>query len=225
MNLLNRVLTKAIELGILRQLAQRDLVTTVSLYADDVVIFCHPDETELSVVRGILELFGHASGLRTNFAKCSVTPIVCSGEEAAGAAELMECQLAPFPMKYLGIPLSTRRLIAASFQPLVDRLADKFPTWRASMMPWAGRLALIRAMLAAITLHQLVVLGLNKKTLKQVHKILRGFLWAGRAEANGGHCHVSWSRVCRPLCLGGLGIPDLAHRNQTSGVLDLEDAY
>ncbi|KAK1609169.1 hypothetical protein QYE76_032842 [Lolium multiflorum] len=97
-----------------------------------------------------------ASGLRTNFAKCSVSSIGCSEDEAAGAARLMECQLAQFPVKYLGIPLSIRRLSAASFQPLVDR-----------------------------------------------------------AEANGGHCHVNWSRVCRPLRLEGLGIPDLA-RTATS---------
>jgi hypothetical protein len=52
----------------------------------------------------------------------------------------MECQLAPFPVKYLGVPLSTRRLTAVAFQPLVDRLADKLPTWKR-----AGRLTLIRA--------------------------------------------------------------------------------
>jgi hypothetical protein len=43
-------------------------------------------------------------------------------------------------------------------------------------MPRAGRLALIHAVLAAIPLHQLMVLSLDKKTLKQVNKILRGFL-------------------------------------------------
>ena len=78
------------------------------------------------------------------------------------------------------------------------------------MMPRAGRLALVRSVLAAIPLHQLIVLSLNKKALKQVNKILRGFLWTGRADANGGNCHVNWSRVCRPLRLGVLGIPDLA---------------
>jgi hypothetical protein len=104
MNSLNKVLAKAYELGVLRRLARRDLATSVSLYADDVVIFCHPDESELSAVRGILELFGQASGLRTNFAKCSVSSIACSEEEAGAAAVHMECQLAPFPVKYLGIP-------------------------------------------------------------------------------------------------------------------------
>jgi hypothetical protein len=98
MNMLNRVQAKAIELGILRRLARREMVASVSLYTDDVVIFCHPDETELRAIRGILELFGEASGLHTNFAKCSVSPIACSEEEADGAATVMECQLAPFPV-------------------------------------------------------------------------------------------------------------------------------
>jgi hypothetical protein len=44
MNMFRKVLAKAIELGILRRLARRDLVMSISLYADDVGIFCHPEE-------------------------------------------------------------------------------------------------------------------------------------------------------------------------------------
>ena len=71
MNKLNRVLAKALELGILKRLARQELVTSVSLYADDVVIFCHPDETELRDVRNILALFGQALEVHTNLVKCS----------------------------------------------------------------------------------------------------------------------------------------------------------
>jgi hypothetical protein len=39
-NTLNRLLAKATELGILWRLARREISTSVSLYADDVVIFC-----------------------------------------------------------------------------------------------------------------------------------------------------------------------------------------
>ena len=77
-------------------------------------------------------------------------------------------------------------------------------------MPKAGRLALVRSVLAAIPLHQLMVLSVNKRSLKQVENILRGFLWAGRAATNGGHCHINWPRVYRSMRLGGLGSPDLA---------------
>jgi hypothetical protein len=38
-----------------------------------------------------------------------------------------------------------------------------------------------------------MVSSLDKKTLKKVEKIFRGFLWVGRAAANGGHYHVNWS--------------------------------
>jgi hypothetical protein len=201
MNTLNRALAKAIELSILRHLARRDLATTVSLYADDVVIFCHPDKTELRTIRGILVLFGHAAGLHTNFAKCSVSAIACTEEVANAAAVLMECQLAPFPIKYLCIPILARRVAGEAFQPVVDRLADKLPTWKVSMMPQAGRLALVKSVLAAIPLHQLMVLRFCKKAMKQVNKIL----WVGRAEANSGHCHVKWSWVCRRCGFGAWG--------------------
>ena len=170
MNTLNSLLAKAMELGVLRRLACQELVTSVSLYADDVVIFCHPDEIEIRAVRDILAIFGHASGLHTNFTKCSVSPIACSEEVATGAAAAMGCQLAPYPVKYLGIPLSLRRLSGEALQSVVDRIADKLPTWKAAMMPRAGCLTLIRSVLTAIPLHQLIVLSLKKIALKHLSR-------------------------------------------------------
>jgi hypothetical protein len=131
-----------------------------------VVIFCHRDEAELRTVHAILALFGDATGLRTNFAKCSVSPIARSSEEALEAAGVMECQLAPFPVKYLGIPLTVGRLRSSALQPLVDSIADRLPSRKAGMMTKDGRLALVKSVLMVIPLHQIVVLALNKKSPK-----------------------------------------------------------
>lgn len=67
----------------------------------------------------------------------------------------------------------------------------------------------IVTVLSAIPVHQLLAIAPPKKTLKQLEKIQRGFLWAWRAAANGGHCHVNWNLVCCPIEFGGLGVRDL----------------
>lgn len=72
-----------------------------------------------------------------------------------------------------------------------------------------GRLAMVKSVLYAVPIHQLLVFAPPKKTIKQLEKIERGFLCAGHEAANGGNCHVNWRRTCRPIELGGLGIPDL----------------
>jgi hypothetical protein len=52
-------------------------------------------------------------------------------------------------------------------------------------------LALIKSVLVATPLHQLMVLRIDKKSIKKIEKIFRGFLWVGRTSANGDHNHVN----------------------------------
>jgi hypothetical protein len=46
-----------------------------SIYADDVILFMYPSAGEANAIKTILQIFGDASGLRTNLGKCSITPI------------------------------------------------------------------------------------------------------------------------------------------------------
>lgn len=82
----------------------------ISLYADDVIMFIVPRPGDLVAIKSIVRIFGDASGLYANLDKCVATPIECSEEELQLVAELLSCTIRAFLCKYLGIPLSTRKL-------------------------------------------------------------------------------------------------------------------
>jgi hypothetical protein len=208
-DVLGRLILRAAELRILQQLHPWRTVLSISLYADDVILFCHPSREDVSAAKGILELFGQASGLRINYTKSTTSLIRCEEEEVTHAVQHLGCPIAELPITYLGIPLTIRKPAAAQLQPMVNRTAGMLPTWRSRLMQKPGRLALVKSVLGAIPIHQILVLAPPKSTLKQMEKIERGFLWEGRAAANGGNCHVNWRPVCHPISLGGLGVQDL----------------
>ena len=186
---LNSLMLHAMEAGILRRLTSFHIALSVSLslYTDDVAIFCHPSMAELTAVPSILHVFGHASGLHTNFAKCSTTPIHCIDDEVAVVSTVLACPLSHFHIPYLGLSLSVQKVPASALQPLVDHMVKKLSTWRASMLSRGERLTLVRHVLTAMPTHLLMIMVICQHVLKCISRIIRDFLWHGRRDVNSGH--------------------------------------
>jgi hypothetical protein len=92
---------------------------------DDVILFIRPTVQEAMAVKEILTIFGETSGLRTNLAKCSITPIFEGDDAMEQIINILGCQVQPFPLKYLGLPLSTKPIPKAQFQLIVEAVARK----------------------------------------------------------------------------------------------------
>ncbi|KAM0899440.1 hypothetical protein ACQ4PT_021303 [Festuca glaucescens] len=183
------------------------------MYADDVATFLRPTRTDFRVFAAVVEDFATVSGLRTNMDKCSANLIRCSDADRIIIDQKLQCPVVPFPLRYLGLPLTLRKPSAVQLQYLMDSVANKLPGWRASLLDKGGRLELVRATLSAMPIFAMMSLDLPVKTLVAIEKIIRGFLWKGRKDFKGGHCLVAWNKVCAPKEWGGLGIPNLRMMN------------
>lgn len=81
MDVLNSLVGRAAHEGHFHPFAIQQPQHRISLYADDAVLFLRPFNSDLSLVKELLEAFGYTSRLVTNLSKSSVHPIQCGDGE------------------------------------------------------------------------------------------------------------------------------------------------
>jgi hypothetical protein len=116
-DLLNQLLQLATDRGLLSPLYGSTARFRLSMYADDAVIFIRPTKDDVNNLRDLLANFRVVTGLQTNLQKTTISVISCSGiniEEILTGFPIMRTH---FLIKYLGLPLSTKRLRKVDFQP------------------------------------------------------------------------------------------------------------
>ena len=123
-------------------------------------------------------------------------------------AEELQFPLGNLPVKYLGVPLSSKRNITADCDVLVDKMTKKIRIWHAKYLMYAARLQLVNAVLMSISSFWCQMFILPKRVLKEINSICRAYIWHGDAK-NTSLGNVGWPNVCTPKKSGGLGIRNL----------------
>lgn len=120
MNSLSLMLNKIAEEGKLayHQNCHQTKLTHLS-FADDLLIFIDGSIESVQTVLMALHEFEKRSGLAVSFQKTSFFSSGLSGEEIATIQASTGMTCASLPMRYLGVPLSSKKLSLHSCQPLL----------------------------------------------------------------------------------------------------------
>jgi hypothetical protein len=151
------LIKRAVEYGLLAPIGNCTTTQRISIYADDIVLFVKPEVQDLVMVRNILEVFGEASGLHVNYRKTSTTLIRGSEHHEHLVQGLFHCELASFPIRYLGLQLALRPLTKAQWQPMLDAAVHIVPAWQKGLIARPGHLTLIQSVMTACSVHHLLI--------------------------------------------------------------------
>lgn len=110
------------------------------VFADDLLLFCRGDSASVVVLKEVVDEFSLASGLRINVGKGTMFCVGVTDEVKRDIKGIWDFHEGSFPIRYLGVPLSPKRLTIADHDPLISSILRRIQGWQGRNLSYAGRL-------------------------------------------------------------------------------------
>ena len=152
MNCLSHSLNKAAKEGKFNyhSKCKRTELTHLS-FADDLLIFSDGSPRSVNNILEVLRDFEARSGLRISMEKTSLYAAGLKPHELAQLTAATGLSLGVLPVRYLGVPLCTKKLTMLHCAPLLLSIKSKLHSWTVKSLSLAGRLQLLSTVIAGIT--------------------------------------------------------------------------
>lgn len=182
-------------------------------FADDLLIFMDGSLDSVQAVLQVLREFELRSGLAISVQKSSFFASGLSQEETDLIQFSTGMPLGTLPVRYLGVPLCTKKLSILNCEALLQQIKSRMSSWSAKALSFAGRLLLIKTVITGITTFWCSTFILPQACVKRINSLCGVFLWQGDLDKH--HtARVSWDVVTKPKRESGLGIKNLAIWNK-----------
>ncbi|XP_024011356.1 uncharacterized protein LOC112086614 [Eutrema salsugineum] len=158
-----------------------------------------------SSLRGTFDVFdefARISGLRINAAKSALFVGGRDRQDIHAAASELGIPLDSLPIRYLGIPLTTKMMTKDDYAPLIDKIKARMLSWISKHLSYAGRLQLIVSVISSISNFWCSVFRLPSSCFDEIERLCGAFLWSGNPNTSTGS-KIAWTDICRPKEEGG----------------------
>lgn len=143
-----------------------------------------------------MDQFATISELRINAAKYSIFASGLGVTPLIQEAESIGIKVGSLPVRYLGMPLTTKTLTKQDYESLIDKVRGRMLSWRNKCLSYAGRLQLIKSVISSIVNFWSQDFILPKACLDEIESMCSTFLLSG--SPNQTHkAKVAWEDVCR----------------------------
>lgn len=169
--------------------------------------------TSLDELNTTMETFHRLSGLEMNRDKSALYTAGIDENDQENLATFRFTR-GSFPFRYLGLPLTDRKLRKSENSPLLDSISSRFNHWTTKALSFAGRLQLISSVICSTVNFWTSAFILPKTCIKHIEGMCNHFLWSGDIAKKHG-VKVAWSTLCQPKAEGGLGLRNFSLWNKT----------
>nr|GEY83612.1 hypothetical protein [Tanacetum cinerariifolium] len=191
----------------------KEIKLTHLCFVDDLLLFCNGDSCSVAVLKKVISTFGGLSGLLPNFAKSTVFFANVREVSRLRIIDIMPFCVGSLPVRYLGVPLISKRLYVKDYHLLIDKARKRLLDWKNKSLSFAGRLQLIMSVLSLMQVYWASIFILPSAIANDIERLIRYFLWNYVVFKRGKAC-VNWNSVCKPKVKGGLGIKSLDSWNK-----------
>ncbi|WMV30837.1 hypothetical protein MTR67_024222 [Solanum verrucosum] len=116
-------------------------------FADDLLLSAKGDLPSVTAIQQVFNRFFASSGLQANLDKSSVYFGGVSLAVKDQSLSQLEFTQDEMPFRYLGVPLSTKKMSLLQWHPLVDKMVARISSWTAKHLSYAGRMQLVQTVL------------------------------------------------------------------------------
>ncbi|GKC35879.1 hypothetical protein Tco_1048263 [Tanacetum coccineum] len=182
-------------------------------FADDLFLFARGNVESAMVIMESLDEFKSTSGLVLSIPKSTAFFCNVVNHVKTTILNVMPFSEGTLPVKYIGFPLISSRLLNKDCKVLVEQAKNRIGDWKNKSLSFAGRLQLCKSVISSMQVYWASVIVIPKGIIYDIQQLIRGFLWCN-GESCRGKAKVAWVNIFLPTREGGLGLRSLDLFNQ-----------
>jgi len=144
-------------------------------YADDTIICLKESLDNARNMKLLLYLYENMSGLKINFTKSEVILISQDEQKALQYSNLFNCAVGTWPIKYLGVPVSSSRIRVKEWLPLDEKMLKRLDGWKGGALSMGGHLTLLNSSLSSIPTYSMSIYMFPKTVIKRMDRTRKQF--------------------------------------------------